>query len=461
MPASLDGLSRLPDDVFVIDPVIHALNLDRTNIASRYGEQLWQMSHGLHCLLTPPDRHVPAGVYLADMAPNILVRTMFEETQTSLAATHTLTLDSWFRDGFAAEWKTVAMARDYATRVLAYVGVDPCAGLNVAMASLERQVADTPNAIGLKLYPHQIDPYRRWYANDDVVMRLIERAAELGLRTIAIHKALPNGSVPLDSYRIGEDFEQAADAFPGMTFEIIHAGMAFIEETAMAVGRFPNVYANLETTTAMLWQAPGRFAQGARHAYAVGRAGEDYLVDGVHRDPPAASAGAVLGDAVRRTHDGGVRGAAARRADQARYPGRQLRARVGLDVDEWRARQVGDAFAGRAELAATVERVDRPRVTRAGFNDAVRAVLGRIHDPCSVAAGRPMSVIDMGLVLGWRLDADGVLAVEFCVTWGGCTMAPHFLSAAERDLAGLPGVTRVKARVDPDHVWDERALKRG
>ena len=27
----------------------------------------------------------------------------------------------------------------------------------------------------------------------------------------------------------------------------------------MALGRFPNVYANLETTTAMLWQAPGRF----------------------------------------------------------------------------------------------------------------------------------------------------------------------------------------------------------
>jgi len=91
----------------------------------------------------------------------------------------------------------------------------------------------------------------------------------------------------------------------------------------------------------------------------------------------------------------------------------------------------------------------------AGFNEAVRAVLGRIHDSCSVAAGRPMSVVDMGLVLGWRLGADGVLAVEFCVTWGGCTMAPRFMGAAERDLAGLPGVARVQARVDADHVWDE------
>ena len=105
--------------------------------------------------------------------------------------------------------------------------------------------------------------------------------------------------------------------------------------------------------------------------------------------------------------------------------------------------------------------MDRRGVTTAAFDDQVRAVLSRINDPCSVAAGRPLSVIDMGLVLGWRLGADGLLAVEFCVTWGGCTMAPHFMSAAERDLAGLPGVRRVVARVDHDHVWDERALNRG
>jgi len=130
-------------------------------------------------------------------------------------------------------------------------------------------------------------------------MRLIERAAALGLRTIAIHKALPNGSVPLDSYRIGEDFEQAADAFPDMTFEIIHAGMAFIEETAMAVGRFPNVYANLETTTAMLWQAPGRFEKALATLMQWGGPGKFFVVHGLHRHAPAASARAVLGDAVR------------------------------------------------------------------------------------------------------------------------------------------------------------------
>jgi len=351
MPASLDNLARLPADVFVIDPVIHALNLDPANIASRYGEQLWQMSHGLHCLLTPPDRHVPQPLYMRDMAPEPLVRTMFEETQTSLAATHTLTLDSWFRDGFAAEWKTVEMARDHPIRVLAYVGVDPCEGLGAAMESLERQVANTPGAIGLKMYPHQMNPYRRWYANDDTVMRLIERAAALGLRTIAIHKALPNGSVPLDSYRIGEDFEQAADAFPNMTFEIIHAGMAFIEETAMAVGRFPNVYANLETTTAMLWQAPGRFEKALATLMQWGGPGKILWSTGctvTHPQDLLELFWAMRFD-ERTMEEFGVP-QLDEAIKRAILGGNYARA-VGLNVDDWRARQAGDPFAGRAELA--------------------------------------------------------------------------------------------------------------
>ena len=259
MPASLD-VPPIPDDVYVIDPVVHALNLDRANVASRYGEQLHLMSYGLHAMLSPPHALCPQGVYMADMPGDVLARTMLLESRTDLMATHTLRLDTWFHDGFAAEHKTVAMTRDFPTRVLGYIGLDPTQERSQVLDDLERQAAGTPNAVGVKLYPHQMNPYRAWRADDDTVMALIERAQALGLRTIAIHKALPNGSVPLAPYRIGEDFEQAADAFPAMSFEIVHGGMAFVEETAMAIGRFPNVYANLETTTAMLYQAPGRFA---------------------------------------------------------------------------------------------------------------------------------------------------------------------------------------------------------
>lgn len=82
----------------------------------------------------------------------------------------------------------------------------------------------------------------------------------------------------------------------------------------------------------------------------------------------------------------------------------------------------------------------------------INAVLAGIHDPCSIAAGRPTSLADMGLVRGWTL-ADGVLTVTFAVTFAGCTMAPHFTGAAAAALRALPGIRDVVTIVDTDFVW--------
>lgn len=350
MPAHYENLPLLPDDVFVIDPVIHALNLDADNIASKYGEQLYQMSYGLHAMLSPPDALCPRDVYMTDMSPEALVRTIFEESQTSLAATHTLRLDSWFRDGFAAEWKTVEMTTRWPTRVLGYVGLDPTQEVSAVLEDLERQVENTPNAVGVKLYPHQMDPYRHWLTTDDTVLRLIERARALGLKSVAIHKALPNGSVPLAPYRIGEDFEQAADAFPDMAFEIVHSGMAFIEETAMAIGRFPNVYANLETTTAMLWQAPGRFEAALALLMQWGGPEKILWSSGCTVVHPQHLLKLMwdfrFSQATLDRHGIPQIDEAVKR----RILGGNYAAMIGLDVDDWKQRQAGDAFSSLENL---------------------------------------------------------------------------------------------------------------
>jgi predicted TIM-barrel fold metal-dependent hydrolase len=259
MRESIEGLRPIPDDVFVADPVIHAFNLAPSNVASRYGQQLHDMSYGLHAGFSPPEATIEREAYMSDMPVEALLDTVFLESQTDIAAHHTLTLNSWFKDGFCSRAKTEAAAKAHPERVLAYLGVDPCEGYEAAAEDLIAQHEALPNAVGLKLYPHQIDPYRRWRADDDAVMRLIELCQSRGLKTIAIHKALPNGSVPLESYKV-DDLDVAADSFPEMAFEIIHSGMAFVEETAFALARFPNVYANLETTTSMVWAAPGRFS---------------------------------------------------------------------------------------------------------------------------------------------------------------------------------------------------------
>lgn len=82
----------------------------------------------------------------------------------------------------------------------------------------------------------------------------------------------------------------------------------------------------------------------------------------------------------------------------------------------------------------------------------VRAACAPVHDPCSVAAGRPTSITDLGLVRAATLE-DGVLTITFGVTWAGCTMAPHFTEAARVECAKLPGVRAVRAVVDTRAEW--------
>lgn len=91
------------------------------------------------------------------------------------------------------------------------------------------------------------------------------------------------------------------------------------------------------------------------------------------------------------------------------------------------------------------------------IDDAVGAALSRVYDPCSVAAGRPQSLIDMRLVTGWTY-ADGVLDVTFCVTFPGCTMAPHFTEAARVELLKIDGVREVRVTVDTSHIWEPQPL---
>lgn len=257
---SLSSGGLLPDDVFVYDAVIHAYNLDPSNARNKYGLQLGALVAGIHATWNPPHLTMDPEIFRSNAPMEAVVRTVFEESQTSMASHHVLRLDSWFYDGLCSKDKTIEAITRWPDRVTAYVGVDPLAGPDVYLDDLRRQMDEMPGTVGLKLYPHGVDPYRRWRADDPEIWGLFDLAQQLGVKTIAIHKAVPNGAVPMDPYKV-DDIDLAADAFPDLNFEIVHSGMAFLEETAWAIGRYPNVYANLEITTSLLLHAPGWFEE--------------------------------------------------------------------------------------------------------------------------------------------------------------------------------------------------------
>ena len=246
------------DDVFIIDAVVHAYNLSPDNRKNRWGESLANLVYGVHATWNPPELTMPPSAFVSDIPMEAVARTLFLESRVDMAVHHNLRLDSWFKDGLISEDKNIEATEKWSDRFITYVGVDPLQSPDEFISDMRRQKELLPNAVGIKLYPHGVDPYRRWRADDPEIFRLFEEAQKLGFKNIGIHKALPNGNVPMDPYRV-DDMDLAADTFPDLNFEIIHAGMAFLEETCWAMARFPNVYANLEVTSSLLYKAPGWF----------------------------------------------------------------------------------------------------------------------------------------------------------------------------------------------------------
>jgi predicted TIM-barrel fold metal-dependent hydrolase len=94
-----------------------------------------------------------------------------------------------------------------------------------------------------------------------IAFPVYEKALELGVNHIAVHKAVPLGRAVVGDAFDPSDVETAAGNFPDLTFEIVHGGIAFAEETAWLMARFDNIYVNLETLNVILERRPRTFSK--------------------------------------------------------------------------------------------------------------------------------------------------------------------------------------------------------
>lgn len=245
------------DGLPVIDAVVHAYNCDPANYANRFGKPVADLVFN-SILASGKTGYTPtAEQFYRDWSIQETLDQVFLESDTDLAVYHVLPLFA-FKDGLCSLDKAIEAKARWPERVLVYCGVDPLG--DGAIEEMERQV-EILKPIGLKLYPNSWlgDEIRGWKMdNPEIAFPLFERAQQLGIRTVAIHKALPLGPVPMEHYRV-DDIDRACMAFPGLNFEIVHGGMAFLEETAWQLARFPNVYVNLEITTSLAASRPAAF----------------------------------------------------------------------------------------------------------------------------------------------------------------------------------------------------------
>lgn len=245
----------------VFDAVAHSFNLTEENFAyPRHAQAVTEMIYGVVSQAPKGYRLAPEAVY-RDWHAEDTAAMLFGESATDVAVFHPTPIFA-YKDGLSGVDKAHEAITKYPKRFVgAYAAVDPL--LDDPIAELDRQV-ELLRPIGLKLYPTSWagDTFGSWRMDDpEIAFPLFERAAEHGIRTIAVHKAIPLGPSPTGPSFHPGDVEIAAERYPDLNFEIVHGGAAFCEETAWLLGRYPNIYVNMESLNIILVNQQRTFAK--------------------------------------------------------------------------------------------------------------------------------------------------------------------------------------------------------
>ena len=86
----------------------------------------------------------------------------------------------------------------------------------------------------------------------------------------------------------------------------------------------------------------------------------------------------------------------------------------------------------------------------------VRATLDTVVDPCSIVAGAPAGLVEMGLVRALALsEGEGgtTIRLRIGVTEPGCLMGASFAAQARAQLERLDGVASVEIELDHANDW--------
>jgi|GEM_PF-2596543 len=86
--------------------------------------------------------------------------------------------------------------------------------------------------------------------------------------------------------------------------------------------------------------------------------------------------------------------------------------------------------------------------------------LRKVVDPCSIATGVPINIVDMGLVTDVSLD-DGHATVTLILTSPVCMQVSNICEQIDLKLTALPTVDSTEVVVDRSDIWDPGMMDEG
>ncbi|WP_276258949.1 amidohydrolase family protein [Haloglomus litoreum] len=247
------------NDMLVGDGVLHAYNNSFENARNETAEKVLGDIMGLANGGCAPGTEHSEAQWFRNFTADEVAEATFLESDVDFGVYHSTPIFDYFKDGYSSLESGIEMRNNNPKRVKCLGCVDPLS--SDATDEMERQVEEL-DVDGFKFYPSfyrnggKVKPLRL----DDGLLPLVEKADELGVENVAVHKVFPVGPVGQHHLSVG-DVADTASMFPDLKFELLHPDLAFIEEIKLMLATHDNVWANLEFSTVFMFLQPRRFAE--------------------------------------------------------------------------------------------------------------------------------------------------------------------------------------------------------
>jgi predicted TIM-barrel fold metal-dependent hydrolase len=266
------------DNTFVADVVVHPWNLSPEN-QNPNALNVLEAVYGAHRLALDDahsDYMLKRDEIFSDISFETIATAEFVESPVDFAVLHSLPCLGFTIGHLTLPDRAVAFRNKHPNRFKCY-GTVGTPIIKTAIDELKRQVDDL-GIDGIKLYPSFFydDRGEAWRLDGaDYATPLLEAAQKLGIRHIAVHKALWLGPAPKNAFDI-DDLDSPLRRFPDLSFEMVHGGTAFIDETIRLMNNNPNLYLTLETTFSYIIAKRSHFDRAIGKL--VGALGSDRLL---------------------------------------------------------------------------------------------------------------------------------------------------------------------------------------
>ena len=258
------------NDNLVIDAVCHAFDVSPENrahgVSAADARNLALKIHkNFHVPLesTSPGYMLEPDEFCTKWTAEALASVYFEESDVDMLAYHSVLVPSLYQRRGMSPWEVGVDLKKLAPERVILIGcVDPVAQTQEeTFQQMEDLVAD--GAVAFKFFP--TTGYFDREANRLASMPLedpewaypiYEKTLELGIDHLAFHRSQPF----IGEITHPEEMATPARAFPNVKFEMVHAGWALLEETALVLRSRPNIWANLEGSINFVVRQPRRFA---------------------------------------------------------------------------------------------------------------------------------------------------------------------------------------------------------